>query len=127
MTIRRIRRTLVVEYVTDRRDGDMPILSARDIGNGRVVSDVVAVVDAAVLPRVAAVEALVSQGVNARGAAEMFDRQRTEAYRIKSEAAVYAALILARANGEDPLPAQRAAYEAVQAEFAAEKLKEITI
>lgn len=127
MTIRRIRRTIVVEYVTDRGDADLPVFNRRDIGNGRVVADVLAVVDAAVLPRVAAVEALVSQGDDPRRAAEMFDRQRDETYRLKSLAAVNAAAAAAKAKGEDPNAAAQVAYDVVRAEFDAEKLKEITI
>lgn len=124
MTIRRVTRTLVVEYVTDRNDNDLPEINPRDIGNGRVLSEVVTVVDAAVTAKVAAVEALVSQGADAKTAGEMFDRQRDEAFRAKAFAATDAAAKAARAKGEDPEAAARAVWDALQADYDAEKLKE---
>lgn len=127
MTIRRIRRTIVVEYVTDRADGDLPVVNRRDIGSGRVVSDVVAVVDAKVAPRVAGVEALVSQGDDPRRAAEMFDRQRAASNVETAVAVARAAGAAAKLAGGDPALAAREAYLAELARLEAEQLKEIIV
>lgn len=73
--IRRIHRTLVLEYVTDRPDDELPVFNPAAFGGPTVISDELSVVDAAVDEKVAQVEALVSQGVSTKRATAMVDRQ----------------------------------------------------
>ncbi len=78
MAIRRIHRTLVLEYVTDREDADLRVLTAFEFGASTIVSDEVTVIDADVEVRVAQVEALVVGELLSTADAEVVVDKRDE-------------------------------------------------
>lgn len=74
MAIRRIHRTVIIEYVTDRADGDLGGMSF-DAGN--TISDTFAVVETVTMQQ-ALIESLVDAGMSASDAQATVARQEAE-------------------------------------------------